>query len=65
MIVLEAFVEAYRLRKDIGALHKLDDRTLEDLGITRSGIEAAVRYGDRKATVPQGVFVTRPRAKAA
>lgn len=64
VIVLEAFVEAYHLRKSIRALQKLDDRMLADIGVPRSGIEAAVRRGDRKMTA-QPAEAVRPLAKAA
>jgi uncharacterized protein YjiS (DUF1127 family) len=33
------------LRSAIHELHQLDDRTLADIGITRCGIEYAVRHG--------------------
>ena len=66
VIVFEAFVEAYRLHKGITALQQLDDRMLADIGVTRSGIESAVRHGDRKVTaVPQRAETMRPLAKAA
>jgi uncharacterized protein YjiS (DUF1127 family) len=39
-------VEARR-RTAIRALHELDDRTLADIGVPRSGIETAVRGGWR------------------
>ena len=38
--------EARRQRQAVRELHKLDDRTLADIGIVRSGIEAAVRGRD-------------------
>jgi uncharacterized protein YjiS (DUF1127 family) len=66
MIVIHAFIEAYHLRKSIRALEKLDDRMLADIGVTRSGIEAAVRDGERKTSpVPQVAEATAPMAKAA
>jgi Domain of unknown function (DUF1127) len=34
-----------RLRRAIRELQRLDDRTLSDIGISRSGIETAVRDG--------------------
>src|SRR5262245_3139362 len=33
------------LRNAIRELHQLDDRTLADIGVTRCGIESAVRHG--------------------
>ena len=33
------------LRSVIRELHRLDDRTLADIGLTRCGIEYAVRHG--------------------
>ena len=37
--------DEWLLRCVIRELHQLDDRTLADIGITRCGIEYAVRYG--------------------
>jgi len=64
VIVIDTFVEAHHLRKGIVALQQLDDRMLADIGVTRSGIEAAVRHGDRKMTT-QSAEAVRPLAKAA
>ena len=66
MIVIQSFVEAYHLRKGIRQLEQLDDRMLADIGVTRSGIEAAVRDGERKtSTVPHVAEAMQPMAKAA
>jgi uncharacterized protein YjiS (DUF1127 family) len=66
VIVIESFVEAYRMRKGIVALQQLDDRMLADIGVTRSGIEAAVRHGERKAApAPRPAEAVQPLAKAA
>ena len=37
--------DEWLLRSAIRELHELDDRTLADIGITRCGIEYAVRHG--------------------
>ena len=64
MIVIHAFIDAYHLRKGIRELESLDDRMLADIGITRSGIEAAVRDAGR-TTVQNVAVTTQPWAKAA
>jgi len=53
--MFEAFVEVRRMRKAIRALQRLDDRSLADIGVSRGGIEAAVRNGDRNAALPRPV----------
>jgi len=47
--MIEVLAEARRRRRAIRAMQRLDDRMLADIGVSRSGIEAAVRDGDRKA----------------
>ena len=37
--------DEWLLRCVVRELHQLDDRTLADIGVTRCGIEYAVRYG--------------------
>jgi uncharacterized protein YjiS (DUF1127 family) len=58
--VLEAYAAARRMRKAVRALQRLDDRTLADIGVPRSGIEAAVRDDDRKAPLLRPA-AARPR----
>jgi uncharacterized protein YjiS (DUF1127 family) len=54
VVVFEAFLEARAMRLALRDLHGFDDRMLADLGISRSGIEAAVRDGgpERRRTQP-------------
>src|SRR5712672_3642742 len=46
LLLIDAFDEARRLRQSIRELQMLDDRTLADIGLVRSGIESAVRGPD-------------------
>ena len=39
-------------QRNLHELHCMDDRTLADLGLTRGGLESAVRYG--RASLPPG-----------
>ena len=43
VLLAEAYAEARRLRQGIRELSQFDDRMLSDIGVARSGIEAAVR----------------------
>jgi uncharacterized protein YjiS (DUF1127 family) len=65
--LIAALVQAHRMRQGIRALQGLDDRMLADIGVPRSGIEAAVRNGDRKARLAPGIEgrPSRPMAMAA
>jgi uncharacterized protein YjiS (DUF1127 family) len=38
-------VQEFRLKRDVGALAALDDRALADLGLSRGGVESAIRSG--------------------
>lgn len=40
------FVFEMRVRRDLNLLRSFDDAMLRDIGLQRSGIEHAVRYGD-------------------
>jgi uncharacterized protein YjiS (DUF1127 family) len=51
VIVIEAFVEAYHLRKSIRALQKLDDRMLADIGVARHQIPDLVRNVERRRRI--------------
>jgi uncharacterized protein YjiS (DUF1127 family) len=65
-LVFEAFQDARRLRAAVRSLQALDDRTLADIGISRSGIEAAVR-GDvtRENRAPEPAEVAPPAMRMA
>jgi len=41
----QAFAAERRRRRDIHELQRLDDRTLQDIGVRRGEIESAVRHG--------------------
>ena len=43
--LMRVVVDGYCLRRAITEMHALDDRTLRDLGLDRTGIEHAVRFG--------------------
>lgn len=40
-----AFSKWLRYRRDVDALHRMDDRMLRDIGLTRSEISHVVRFG--------------------
>ncbi len=42
---MRAIVDGYRIRRAIVEMRALDDRMLRDLGLNRTGIERAVRFG--------------------
>ena len=56
-------VDEQRVRSDIRALQKLDDRTLADIGVRRDGIEYIVRNG-RLVPYKSQFAVAHPRRKA-
>jgi len=41
----QAWAAEHRRRRDIRELQRLDDRTLQDIGVRRNEIESAVRHG--------------------
>jgi uncharacterized protein YjiS (DUF1127 family) len=43
VLLIDAYAEARRMRLGMRELSQLDDRMLADIGVARSGIEAAVR----------------------
>jgi uncharacterized protein YjiS (DUF1127 family) len=43
VLLIDAYVEARRMRRGIRELSQLDDRMLSDIGVARSGIETALR----------------------
>jgi uncharacterized protein YjiS (DUF1127 family) len=43
--LMRAIVDGYRIRRAIVEMRALDDRMLRDLGLNRTGIERAVRFG--------------------
>ncbi len=45
--IFRRLAQAYRVRREIEYLKRLDDYRLKDLGIARGEIEAAVRGGKR------------------
>jgi uncharacterized protein YjiS (DUF1127 family) len=45
MCLMRTMVGAYRVRRAMAQMRALDDRMLRDLGLTRAGIEHAVRFG--------------------
>ena len=44
-------VQEWRLRRDLAQLQSMDARGLHDIGLTRGGLEGAVRYGRRSSAL--------------
>jgi uncharacterized protein YjiS (DUF1127 family) len=46
--------QEWRLRRDLAQLEALDTRALRDIGLSRGGLEGAIRHGCRARTVDDG-----------
>jgi uncharacterized protein YjiS (DUF1127 family) len=55
--VIRIGTEEWMVKRTVDALHDLDDRTLKDIGITRSEVESAARWR-RRNLVPIGTVHT-------
>ena len=56
---LASFIaQEWRLRRDLAQLEALDTRGLRDIGLSRGGLEGAIRHGCRARTVDDGAPVT-------
>ena len=45
--VIRIAIEEWMVKRTVEVLHSLDDRSLKDIGITRSEVEAAARWRRR------------------
>jgi uncharacterized protein YjiS (DUF1127 family) len=56
--------QEWRFRRDLAQLQALDTRGLRDIGLSRGGIESAIRHGRRPRVVDGGPGTALPEPRA-